>query len=296
MPKISFYGVKAFMSDKPVVGSDFWTETLSAKYYVEIGRVTEIPIRIVVELKNLSNRPMFDVMIRVMGLRRDYHQNLVGISSDRPMETKIDLSGNVDHVLRVDVIPPKKSLKVTFDYKVKTHPYDVSGCRAYCRREVVRGITNAYGPPGKEAGIIRQLAEKLRRRSVIQTIKTVVEWIRRNICYEKAYIRYSVSDTLNKGRGSCLSVSDLLVSILHVLGIPARVVRGFYTYRPHAWVEAIIGHDNRFFLVPIDVLAGMVGAIGSIWISQYAEIDRNRRSVEVDRKGLMVKYTVDIPH
>lgn len=46
------------------------------------------------------------------------------------------------------------------------------------------------------------------------------------------------SETLRRGIGDCEDSSFLLCSLLHALGVPARVVFGLHNGKGHAWVEA----------------------------------------------------------
>ncbi len=48
------------------------------------------------------------------------------------------------------------------------------------------------------------------------------------------------SETLKRGLGDCEDSSFLLCSLLHALGVPARVVFGEHKGQGHAWVEAWI--------------------------------------------------------
>ena len=126
-----------------------------------------------------------------------------------------------------------------------------------------------------------------------ETIRNTVYWIIENIKYERTYVRLSATDTIRRKKGSCLSISDLIVTILRACDIPATVIRGLYKDNPHAWVEAYIVGNTGVKIVPIDALAGIVGGIGSVWISQHAELSPRTRNVElIPMKGLYGKYNI----
>ena len=152
-------------------------------------------------------------------------------------------------------------------------------------------------PFQKKSHELFSLANKLRSNDAYVTMKNIVNFVISNITYERNYRRIGAINTLERKRGSCLGFSDLVVTLLRCVSIPARVVRGLYMTEPHAWVEAYV---KPYGWIPIDPVAGIIGAIGVPWISYYAEKITTFKNfyVKIDDKihyrKLIVKWSLNL--
>ena len=180
-------------------------------------------------------------------------------------------------------------------YNIATSPYRVNIWSIIDSKTIKEDLLKPQQFQKHTTWKIQKIASALSSEDVMVAIRNAVIWILRNIKYEKTYRRYSVTDTLSRRKGSCLSIADLLVAILRAMNIPARVVRGLYMNRLHAWVEAYIERKDGIYVIPIDPLAGIVGALGSIWISHHAELDPRQKEVEVN-SSIHWKYSIVVEY
>ncbi|MEX0568732.1 MAG: transglutaminase family protein [Candidatus Njordarchaeota archaeon] len=279
-----------------VIG-DFVIRTIFSDYYIEIGRIVPITVKVHVDVLNKMRKPISNFSMVILGMREDYHQKIEKIYSEYPIITDRDIYGNVYHKLEMPLIRPKRSIRISIRYKIRTFPirtvengsmyeYKKSDIERYLHLQPLQKHTHSK---------IKEIASKLLGSNNMDTIRKVAMWVYRNIRYEKTYIRYSVTDTLYRRKGSCLSISDLTVALLRSLKIPATVVRGMYMENPHAWVEAYIPRSRGYVPVPIDVLSGFVGAIGSLWFSHYLEKSTRDKEVFLDQKSkVAIKQGIQI--
>jgi len=276
-----FYGVKFGRARSPPSNSDFVLETIFSNYYYEIGRISEIPVIVKVDLFNASKKTKRDIEISIIGMREDYHQMITRIKCSHDITTKKDSSGNYYHTVILPLIKPRKSVKIKISCTIVTSPYKIGQKMSLkIDKQEIKGLMSAHPYQRHTSKKVREIAVKLAKEDPITTIINVAVWVLKNIAYEKTYRRLSVTDTINRRRGSCLSISDLIVAILRACSIPARVIRGLYMDRPHAWVEAYIS-EKELTIVPVDALGGIVGGLGSIWISRHAELIPTIREVNV---------------
>ncbi len=290
-----FMGVKVCRTRHISSDASFVASTLSGDYYVEIGRSSHIEVRVSISLINRLTRPIRDVEISFLGLREDYHQEILEIRTSEEISSDRDVYGNIKHSMVIPILKPRRPYDVRIRYTIMTHPYKSALCPPRYmldRKQVGRLLEDL--PCQRAQHEIRSIASQLCLSDSIGAIKAITLWVMRNIRYERTYTRDSASDTLKRGRGSCLSVSDLLVSMLRVCGIPARVVRGLFMGRPHAWVEAYIPWGDLYVPLPIDALAGMVGSLGSPWISHYAEMSTRDKDAECSMRSVAIKYSIGV--
>lgn len=94
------------------------------------------------------------------------------------------------------------------------------------------------------------------------------EWVRRNIKYNLSSLNanavFKSSDVLKKGEGVCDELTNLFISIMRSLGVPARFVTGVvysnlgYKWSNHGWSEV---YFPDYGWVPFDVTFGQYGWI-----------------------------------
>jgi len=293
---IFFYGVRVIRSKVPAPKSNFAVRTIFSDWYLEIGKITDVPVRISVRIENLSRRNITDLLIRVLGMREDYHQDIVRIKATYEVETKRDKHGNIYHIMSIPLLKKRSSITVEIEYNIITRPYRIDTWSAVDLEFVKEEFLKSQPYQKHTAQKIQKIAASIRSSDTMITIKNAVLWVLKNVKYEKTYRRYSVTDTLSRRRGSCLSIADLLVAILRSLNIPARVVRGLYLNRLHAWVEAYVERESKVYVVPIDPLAGIIGALGSIWISHHAEFSTRQKEVEIDSSDVRWTYSIVIEY
>jgi len=290
-----FYGVKFGRTRNPPKNSDFILKTMFQDYYYEIGHVSEIPVKLEIDVVNVSKKIKRDIETSIIGMREDYHQKIGHIESNLDINTWKDSSGNYYHTLVVPLIKPRKSVRIEIYYTIVTRPYQIGQkVDLIIEKQEIEKLMNVYPYQKHTSNKIKDIAAKLNSNDPMRTIMNVAGWVLKNIAYEKTYRRLSVTDTINRRRGSCLSISDLIVAILRACSIPVRVIRGLYMDRPHAWVEAYISR-NELTIVPIDVLGGMVGGLGSIWISRYAELTPTINEADAKDSDIRVSCRVIIP-
>ncbi len=96
----------------------------------------------------------------------------------------------------------------------------------------------------------------------------VGEWVRRNIKYNLSTLNsetvFKSSEVLEKGEGVCDEITNLFISLMRSLGVPARFVTGVvytnagYKWSSHGWAEI---YFPEYGWVPFDVTFGQYGWI-----------------------------------
>ena len=244
-------------------------------YHVEIGDEPEVDLKIVLSIKNKRNERLRNVKVKFFGLREDYHQDIIKIDSNYEIKSFKDSNGNIIHEVELPIILPKREILINVNYKVKLKVYQEEDFEASKNDYYLRPMPLQQS----DNEMIKEIGKKLKRSSTKETVREVIGWVRMRIKYDRVYDRLGAITTLRRGRGSCIEISDLVVSILRSQGIPARVIRGYLLDDYHSWVEIF---TNKGW-IPIEPLAGLVGAIGVPWISIHAE--ENPREKEVISKG-----------
>lgn len=114
--------------------------------------------------------------------------------------------------------------------------------------------------------LARQLAQDTDDLYLISV--KVAEWVRKNIEYNLSTLNseavFKSSDVLKQGEGVCDELTNLFISLLRSLGIPARFVTGVvysnlgYKWFNHGWSEV---YFPGYGWVPFDVTFGQYGWI-----------------------------------
>ena len=78
--------------------------------------------------------------------------------------------------------------------------------------------------------------------SLLETVSAVVDWVYRNIKYERGWTTVSTppENILVTRKGVCQDMTHLAIALLRSLGIPTRYVSGLLITQPgetHAWIE-----------------------------------------------------------
>ena len=264
--KMFFYGIKIINARKVSVTNKpmFTVKTLRGFYHIEIGGQAAVELQVSLIIRNFGKTKIHNISIQFLGIREDYHQKILEMNSNADLNTTHDEYGNTFHEIFIPFIKPKQELRIIVNYKLKVRPiffkppYYYPDLKSFIKDQ----------PFQKKSHELFSLANKLRSNDAYVTIKNIVNFVISNITYERNYRRVGAINTLERKRGSCLGFSDLVTTLLRCVNIPARVVRGLYMTEPHAWVEVYV---EPYGWIPIDPVAGIIGAIGVPWISYYGE-------------------------
>ena len=112
------------------------------------------------------------------------------------------------------------------------------------------------------------------------------EWVRRNIKYNLSSLNanavFKSSDVLEKGEGVCDELTNLFISIMRSLGVPARFITGVvysnlgYKWSNHGWAEV---YFPNYGWVPFDVTFGQYGWIDPSHIKLQENVGSGEASV-----------------
>ena len=98
MDSFSFYGVRVIRSKTLPPSLDFAVQTVFSDWYCEIGKTVDIPVKIMLYVKNISRRNIADVQIRLLGMREDYHQRILKIRTTYSMKVEKDKYLSLIHI------------------------------------------------------------------------------------------------------------------------------------------------------------------------------------------------------
>jgi len=170
--------------------------------------------------------------------------------------TKPDIE-NLNAHLRSRVLNKNEIFRI--DKKVK-YPFDNNALKEYL------GETKYVDIDEDIKSLARQLAQDTDDIYLISV--KAAEWVRKNIKYNLSTLNseavFKSSDVLKQGEGVCDELTNLFISLLRSLGIPARFVTGVvysnlgYKWFNHGWSEV---YFPGYGWVPFDVTFGQYGWI-----------------------------------
>lgn len=145
---------------------------------------------------------------------------------------------------------------------------------------------------------IKNTAESIVRGSddLYEAVFRIAEWIRGNVEYDLNTMTEEVmqksSWVLKNRKGVCDEITNLFISVLRSLKIPARYVVGIaYTdvavkgWAPHAWAEV---YFDGYGWIPFDISFGQYGWVDSGHVKFDEAIDSKKPSVEYNWKAVKV--------
>lgn len=201
-------------------------------------------------------------------LETDYQQNKVDPTFNTPpAATGVDAKfGNRYAVWHIELAPHEaRTLGASFDVRVSPRKplYDVPS-----KLDEYRALPDVEVTPHLEpdtyvnghAPAVRQRASDVLRgeKNVRIAAAKLYEDVRDSLIYGNPISGlYSFQDALSKDAVDCGGFDALLVSLYHAVGIPARIVSGFWAGYPkndmHAWAEFLTPHSEW---VPVDPSMG----------------------------------------
>lgn len=126
----------------------------------------------------------------------------------------------------------------------------------------------------------------------MRVIFKIADWTRKNIEYDLSTLTAETvqksSWVLTNKQGVCDEITNLFISMLRSLGIPARFVSGMvysninYTWGPHGWAEVYLPDIGW---VPFDVTFGQYGWIDPSHIKLKDDLDAGTPSAEYSWKS-----------
>jgi transglutaminase-like putative cysteine protease len=145
---------------------------------------------------------------------------------------------------------------------------------------------------------IKDKAKEITRNSddLYEAVFKIAEWIRQNIEYDLNTLTEEVlqksSWVLENKYGVCDEITNLFISLLRSLKIPAKYVVGIaYTdaveegWAPHAWAEV---YFDGYGWVPFDITFGQYGRVDAGHIKFDDAIDSKKSSVEYNWKAVKI--------
>jgi hypothetical protein len=184
------------------------------------------------QIWNTKNQPVANVHFYVHApLKQTSTQRCIGIESSYPYEVVTDILGNQVLKYTFEIFPPlaSKSVSIRANLILATSPVTSA------KTEFVKGVNSTT-----EAVYIRQLADRLKLKTVRATALNIHRWVADNITYT-GYLKRAkgAPQTLMNRTGDCTEFADLFVALAHAADIQARRVSGY------------ISHENRI-LKPTD--------------------------------------------
>ncbi len=124
------------------------------------------------------------------------------------------------------------------------------------------------------------------------------DWINTNINYNLTTLTADVvqksSWVLDNKKGVCDEITNLFISMLRSLGIPARFISGTvysnvnYDWSPHGWAEV---YFPGYGWIPYDVTFAQYGWIDPSHVKLMESIDSNEPSVKYEWKSISARLT-----
>ena len=224
----------------------------------------------------------------------------------KPVKVRQDEDGNI---LASYKIQAKNALEVTLKGSARLIGEQIRPEMGSKKDNIENGLIKRYTGPSKywetNAPEIRQIAEDLydENKTISQNAQTAYEFVVKNLYYDlnapaQEYIeRKGALNTLkNPDKSACMGYTDLFVSIVRAMGIPARELNGYAfnnteANRPltinlkggdllHAWPEY---YDPAYGWIAVDPTWGSTSGI-----DYFTKLDTNHFAFVV--KGLSSEY------
>ncbi|NLP43783.1 MAG: transglutaminase domain-containing protein [Peptococcaceae bacterium] len=204
--------------------------------------------------EDYSNAVRYHVTSNFLDLEavNTYPQKIEKINSEEPYD--IILLVENKHYFKLEPVPYER-----YSYDDKIAPYLESTEKIQTGTELVSEIAQSFITEGV---------------SVQEVVSKALLYNKDNIVYDKALqhiLFYNLSksrsaeETLKLGKGTCLEYANTFIAFMRNLGIPARLVFGFYKDGDisvyHAWAEFYLkGHG----WIPAETQTGKIGIPNSL--------------------------------
>jgi transglutaminase-like putative cysteine protease len=238
-------------------------------------------------ITNKANR-VIDFWLVMPLPRIDQNQELLSdISfSHEPKRNRDDRYGNEYVAWKISLLPGKHEARwLTFNVKIKPVKIGVSG-KAESKNHIgadniYLGENNWIQPNNPE---IKKLAGQIAGRdtSLVPLISKINSYIIENLKYGNPIKGlYPAGDALEKDKVDCGGYNTLFVSLARAVGIPARVVSGFWAgYQKshladmHAWAEVMLPSEEWYPVDPSTEQLYKAGRTRKYAIRGYTGSDR----------------------
>lgn len=114
----------------------------------------------------------------------------------------------------------------------------------------IREIANTIESPSARLGKMSQpKGVEATQTAEIETVQEILQWLRRNVEYQKGDEPKGAAATAKLGRGRCQQFSELFITLCRAKGLPTKYVGGLSTYfdkrnpnasGSHAWAEVFL--------------------------------------------------------
>lgn len=237
--------------------------------------------------------------------KEDYRQTLIDTTLAADPEAEAQVMGKKNVIFEwmrpteekimytVDAIVQTKNTRIPIDRKIKFPILELEP-------ELLR-----YTQPTEFIDLTQDIEEQAREivGSETDTYKVLVkiaEWIRQNVEYDLSTLTADVvqksSWVLEYRQGVCDELTNLFISMVRSIGIPARFVSGTvysnldYQWGPHGWAEVYLpGYD----WVPFDVTFGQYGWISPSHVELKDDFDSGTPSVEYSWQSTGVDVKIE---
>lgn len=188
------------------------------------------------------------------------------------------LGNNIVYVQPIDENPVKMTASVdikAYSYKSQLENYEDS---SEIPSDVKPFLNSSEGINPKSA-VIKDIAADLRETDKIETIKNILNWMKKNITYKIEDYK-SVEEIIERGYGECGGFSAVFTALSRAAGIPARVVWGVIEdptpdrqfapeghLKGHAWAEFYLSGIGWIPVEPQDIAT--LGMLPTTYIRMY---------------------------
>jgi transglutaminase-like putative cysteine protease len=219
-------------------------------------------------------------------------------TSYKALEKTDKLYGNVYHEVPVLLAPHQERIfTISYIANIQPHTTHIPKNSDSTKIQTPYLSANAYINPDLEQ--IKKVAETIsgQTKSFRNRLKKINEYVISTLSYGGKYTGlYSVHDALEKPEVDCGGFDALFVSLCVAVGIPARIVSGFWLgydkNEMHAWVEILSRNKARN------------NPTGDEWIPADPSVEQLRRQARTRHLGklgsigsdrLILSYGSDIP-
>ena len=244
-------------------------------FYIERGPPPTFEVTTEVILENRSSKKIRNIELQVYGFSSDQHQEVMEtILSHGGLKEISDDRGNVVYTFKLPVLNARKKEIVKIKQRIAMKFFMIEDTKWGLVNEIPKSMIYVKG--GEKGRLqttrrqeIIQLAEKLQRGEIYDSIVNCIRYVQQNVRYFKNYRRLGAMFALKIRKGACDEVTDLCVSIIRAMGIPARSVIGFIIGGGgHAWLEV---YSPKKGWIPVDPIFGMIGGLGVRWLKYFVE-------------------------
>ena len=262
-----------------------------------------------IQLNKIENNPSLEFIKATLSFfpREDYRQRVINEQTSSNPQVPVEREDNtlifkwtsideentnkIEYGINSKVLTRNEFIKITKEIKFPIRNLDNSLIE-YTKATEFIDIT-----PEIEAKAYELIGTET---DLYKTVFKIADWTKNNIKYDLSTLTANVvqksSWVLKNKEGVCDELTNLFISMLRSVGIPARFVSGMvysnldYKFGPHGWAEV---YFPEYGWIPFDITFGQYGWIDPSHVKLKDDVDSGSPTAEYNWRGYGLDLKVE---